>query len=221
MTKPTLTQQDFTDAARQLDCEVAAIRAVAEVESRGDGFLPGGEPKILFERHIFSKRTGGVFDRSHPNVSNPQSGGYGTAASQHKRLQEAVPLNRNAALMSASWGKFQIMGFNYSLAGFNSLQEFINAMYSGERAHLFAFVSYIRNSFLDDELREKRWADFARKYNGPDYRKNNYDKKMAQAYSRFKSGGRSMATSRSKDKPAGKQRATGGKANPVRVPVYF
>ncbi|WP_262919099.1 N-acetylmuramidase family protein [Niabella hibiscisoli] len=53
MPKPILTEKDFQDAARQLNCEVAAIKAVAEVESKGDGFLPTGEPKILFERHIF------------------------------------------------------------------------------------------------------------------------------------------------------------------------
>lgn len=185
MSKPVLNEKDFRDAARRLNCEVAAIKAVAEVESKGDGFLPRGEPKILFERHIFSKRTNGFFDQTNPGISNPVAGGYGSPASQHKRLQEAVTLNRNAALMSASWGRFQIMGFNYTLAGFNSLQEFVTAMYKGEREHLFAFVNYIVNTVLDDELREKRWRDFARKYNGPDYRKNNYDVKMADAYKKL------------------------------------
>ncbi|WP_317235920.1 N-acetylmuramidase family protein [Niabella hibiscisoli] len=125
-------------------------------------------------------------------MSNPVAGGYGAYASQHKRLQEAVLLNRNAALMSASWGRFQVMGFNYALAGFNSLQEFVTAMYKGEREHLFAFVNYIISTALDDELREKRWADFARKYNGPDYRKNNYDIKMAEAYKKFAGTSRSV-----------------------------
>lgn len=185
MTKPVLTDKDYKDAARALDAEVAAVEAVAEVESAGSGFLQSGEPKILFERHVFSKRTGRLFDESHPNVSNPTPGGYGTVASQHKRLQEAVTLNREAALMSASWGKFQIMGFNYALAGFNTLQEFVNAMYRSEREHLMAFVNYIRNVSLDDELREHRWADFARKYNGPDYRKNHYDAKLKVAYNKF------------------------------------
>lgn len=218
MPKPTLAQQDFADAARQLRCEVAAIKAVAEVESLGDGFLSTGEPKILFERHIFSRRTNGLFDRSNPNISNPKPGGYGTVAAQHKRLQEAVPLNRNAALMSASWGKFQIMGFNYALAGFNSLQEFITAMYRGERDHLLAFVNYIINTSLDDELREKRWADFARKYNGPEYKRNNYDTKMADAYKKFSTANRSISISKT---TASKKPVSKTKTKKREMPNYF
>lgn len=183
--KPKLQEKDFQKAAKTLNCDVAAIKAVAEVESKQDGFLTTDEPIILFERHIFSNLTKGIFDTSNPNISNKTSGGYGSVASQHKRLQEAVALDRNAALMSASWGKFQIMGFNFALAGCNSLQQFVTAMYTSESAHLDCFVEYIKNTFLDDELRDKRWADFARKYNGPLYYKNNYDKKMAAAYKKY------------------------------------
>ena len=184
--KNKLTEQDFKNAAKELNCEIAAIKAVAEVESKSDGFLPTGEPVILFERHIFSKLTKGLFDKSHPNISNPTPGGYGTVSQQHKRLQAAVALDRNAALMSASWGKFQIMGFNFTLAGYNSLQQFVTAMYTSEAEHLKAFVEYIKNTFLDDELRDKRWKDFARKYNGPAYYKNKYDTKLEAAYKKYK-----------------------------------
>jgi O-glycosyl hydrolase len=184
--KNKLTEQDFKNAAKELNCEIAAIKAVAEVESKSDGFLPTDEPVILFERHIFSKLTKGLFDKSHPNISNPTPGGYGTVSQQHKRLQAAVALDRNAALMSASWGKFQIMGFNFTLAGYNSLQQFVTAMYTSEAEHLKAFVEYIKNTFLDDELRDKRWKDFARKYNGPAYYKNKYDTKLEAAYKKYK-----------------------------------
>ena len=40
----------IASAANKLGCEVAAVRAVVDVES-GGGFLPDGRPKILFERH--------------------------------------------------------------------------------------------------------------------------------------------------------------------------
>lgn len=197
MSKPVLTSQDFIDAAAILNCSVAAIKAVAEVESSGGGFLSTGEPKILFERHIFSSRTRHLYDRSNPGVSNPNPGGYGAVSIQHKRLQEAVSLDRNAALMSASWGKFQIMGFNYALAGFNSLQEFITAMYQSERQHLIAFIQFIKHTSLDDELRELRWADFARKYNGPQYAKNKYDTKLNAAYKKYAAGEKAVPRSRS------------------------
>jgi len=35
--------------------ETETIKAVAEVESSGDGFLASGHPKILFEPHVFWK----------------------------------------------------------------------------------------------------------------------------------------------------------------------
>lgn len=183
--KPTLTEQDFIDAAKLLKCEVAAVKAVAEVESRQNGFQPTGEPTILFERHIFSKRTGGKFDKVAPNLSNRKAGGYGKISIQHSRLQEASKLDRTAALMSASWGKFQIMGFNFANAGFNKVQEFINAMYKGEGEHLLAFINYVKNTGLSDELQRKDWVNFARLYNGADYTKNEYDKKLAAAYKKY------------------------------------
>lgn len=37
-----LTEQDYKDAAGLLGVDVAAIKAVTEVESAGSGFLPSG-----------------------------------------------------------------------------------------------------------------------------------------------------------------------------------
>lgn len=182
MTKPKLTEQDFESAAATLGCSVAVIKAVCQVEAPRGGFLPSGEPTILFERHQFSKRTGRKFDISHPHISNPKPGGYKGGQTEHDRLAEACALNREAALESASWGKFQIMGFNYAPAGFGSLQAFINAMYQSEGRQLDAFVSFIQHEGLASFLRERRWADFARRYNGPNYAINSYDTKMAAAH---------------------------------------
>ena len=55
----TLTAADFARAAKNLNVEIAAIRAVAEVEAAGAGFLPDGRPAILYEAHIFHKRNEG------------------------------------------------------------------------------------------------------------------------------------------------------------------
>jgi hypothetical protein len=40
----------------------------------------------------------------------------------------------------------------------------------------------IKSPVLCKDLPKKRWADFAKKYNGPAYRKNNYDTKLQAAY---------------------------------------
>lgn len=182
----TLTEQDYIDAAAFLRCEVAAIKAVKTVESRGSGFLPTGEPIILFERHIFDRLTKGKYSKEYPDISNKKPGGYGSTSIQHERLQKAVNLDRTAALQSASWGLFQCMGFNFSVCGYKTLQAFITAMYKSEREHLFAFCNFVINNRLEDELQRKDWAGFARGYNGANYRINKYDEKLAKAYNKFK-----------------------------------
>lgn len=184
--KPVLTEADFTRAATAIGCSVAAIKAVCAVEAPRGGFLPDGQPTILFERHKFSQRTGGKFDKQAPDISNPKRGGYLGGATEHGRLQKAAALDRTAALESASWGKFQIMGFNWKACGFTSVQAFINAMYESEGAQLDAFIGFVKSEGLADELREHRWADFARRYNGADYAVNRYDTKLAAAYAAAK-----------------------------------
>lgn len=179
----TLQECDYVTAANLLNCEVAAIKAVAEVESSGSGFLSTGEPRILFEGHVFYRLTKGKFGVS--NVSYPSWISKYYNENQHLRLAKAITLNREAALQSASWGKFQIMGENWKSLGYSSLQEFINAMYANETEHLMAFVKFVKVNGLADELKRKDWAGFARGYNGPGYAKNQYDKKMAAAYLKF------------------------------------
>lgn len=172
----------IAEAARKLGVEVAAVRAVIDVESRG-GFLPDGRPKILFERHYFSRLTRGKFDGSHPGVSNGKWGGYGPGgAHQYDRLNQAAALDRDAALRSASWGLFQIMGDHCKTLGYADAETFVAAMVSGEAAQLDAFVAFVKKNRLDDELQRHDWAGFARGYNGPAYRENRYDTKLAAAY---------------------------------------
>lgn len=183
--KPPLTEGDYARAAGVLNCQVAAVKAVCAVEAPKGGFLADGRPTILFERHQFSRRTAGKWDESHPTISSKQRGGYVGGGAEHSRLELAASLDRNAALMSASWGKFQIMGFNHVTAGHDDLQSFVNAMYRSEGAQLDAFVSFLlRDSGgrMATALRGQKWADFARMYNGPAYAENRYDTKLAAAF---------------------------------------
>lgn len=187
----TLIESDFTKAAAQLGCEVAAIRAVAQVEARGNGFLPSGEPKILFEPHIFGRLTDYKYNKSHPDLSrtrwNPDV--YGPAGLfQHRRLSLAVKLDREAALQSASWGRFQVMGFNWKLVGRRSIQDFVNAQYRSEGEHLKDFIGYVIARGLKDEIQRKDWAGFALGYNGEGYKVKQYDTKIAAAYKQLSRG---------------------------------
>lgn len=185
MSKKKLSDEDFCRAAKRLDCSVAAIKAVAEVESRGDGFDSQDRPKILFERHKFAKYTNGKYIKTHPHICSWKAGGYGTSSEQYGRFSEAFMLDPVAAMLSASWGKFQVMGFNSAICGFKSVGEFVDAMKESEGRHLDSFVEYVRHNSLADELKSLNWAAFARGYNGIDYKKNNYDRKMADAYTKY------------------------------------
>lgn len=204
-----LTEEDFTSAAARLGCSVAQIRAVDEVESGGGWFLdvrqeildvdgPGGFidgpnlPKILFEAHVFDRETGGRFRNSHPNLSSAKwnralyVGGQG----EWTRLYKAMELDRVAALKSASVGRYQIMGFNYKAAGFATVEAYWDAMKESEAKQLAAFVTYIVNAGLGDELRKisNVHADcipFAKGYNGAGYAANNYHVKLAKAHKKW------------------------------------
>ncbi|MED5619871.1 TIGR02594 family protein [Ideonella sp. BN130291] len=184
-----ITEGDYASVARQLGVDVAAIKAVAEVEASGSGFLPSGKPKILFEAHVFAQKTGGRYNASHPNISSPHWNRalYGAGGEhQWQRFEQAYKLDPQAAMQSASWGRFQIMGFNHKAAGFNDVQSFVNAMKRSEGEQLKAFASFIEsNPSMHRALKNHDWAAFARAYNGAGYAQNHYDTKIAAAYQRF------------------------------------
>lgn len=187
---------DYKKAASDLGVEVAAVRAVASVESNGSGLIKDVSgnmvPKILFERHIMFKRLRDFtpikskeMAAKYPDIVNEKSGGYKGGLAEHERLQKAVQIDRNTALESASWGAYQIMGFQWKSLGLSSVQELVNKAYT-EEGQLDLFIRFIKaNPLIHKALKEKNWANFARGYNGPAYVVNSYDIKMKQAYERF------------------------------------
>jgi len=162
------------------------IHAVLDVETSGGGFDKSGRPKMLFEPHIFYKNLSGAqrddavrkglaypeWKRDYPKDSYP-------------RLEEAMKINKDAALRSASWGLGQIMGFNAGLAGYPSAEAMVSAFLDDEEHHLNAMVTFIINAGLDDELRRHDWTGFARGYNGSGYARNGYHTKLADAYAKW------------------------------------
>jgi hypothetical protein len=180
---PAVDDTDYQNAATTLGCEVAAIKAVSRVETKRQPWDEVGRPTILFERHYFASKSGGKYNVSHPDISNPNQGGYGKYSAQYPKLFRAATLNENAALQSASWGMFQIMGANFGAAGFASVESFVDAMLEGEKRHLAAFVAFVgADATLKSALKDKKWATFALHYNGKGYKKNNYDVEMQNAY---------------------------------------
>jgi hypothetical protein len=183
-----LKRADFEEIAGRLGCEWEAAAAVAEVESGPlGGFASDGRPVILFERHLFSRKTNSRFDASHPNVSNRTPGGYPrTQAERWDQLTLAYSLDPEAALQSASYGRFQVLGQNYPNLGMANAHDYVAKLARSEKDQLEAFEGFVRANGLADELQRKDWAGFASRYNGPGYATNQYDTKMADAYARLK-----------------------------------
>lgn len=189
-----LIEDDYVNAARRLNLpEVAIIKAVVEVESAGKGFDDFNRPKILFEAHVFNRLTGGKY-LNKPFSKQPSKkiavaewdkSNYPSPSLMYDILIEAIALDQDAALKSASWNLMQILGNNYKICGaFDSVQTFVASQIVNEARSLEAFCHFVLANRIDDELRAKNWAGFAYIYNGKSYKKNQYDTKLANAYAR-------------------------------------
>lgn len=194
-----LRNATLTAAAKRLGVELAVIYAVNEVESAGSGFLATGKPKILFERHVMHRRLAlpraegddqaalrrhaDELAAQYPALVNTKPGGYIGGAGEHQRLAQARMIDALCANESASWGAFQIMGYHAERLGYASVDEFVRLMSQDENQQFEAFVRVIEaDPVLLKALKGKKWAAFAKAYNGPAYARNLYDVKLERAY---------------------------------------
>ena len=189
-----LTENDFELTARLLDVEPAALKAVKSVESgKYGGFFMPGKPVILFEGHVFWKqlKQRGINPELHvngnENILYPQwgKGHYAGGLKEYERLEKARAIHREAADASASWGMFQIMGFNHVLCGEKSVAAFVEMMHKSELHQLLLSARFIKSAGMLPALQQKNWTEFARRYNGPKFAENKYDRLLAAAYSSF------------------------------------
>ena len=192
-----LSTADFELVAALLDVETAALKAVQEVETGGKGgFFAPGKPAILFEGHVFWRQLikRGVKPEDHlkgnENILYPswEKSHYFGGIREYERLEKARKINKEAADASASWGMFQIMGFNYAACGEESVASLVNAMVKSEFNQLILAGRFIRQSkVMLGALQNKDWATFAKCYNGLQYAKNRYDVNLAAAYRKHRS----------------------------------
>lgn len=195
--KDKLTNEMIKDLANRLGIEPALLKAVQIVEAAGrDGFLSDGRPQILFEGHIMYKE----FHKKFPDrdldylckrfsmVFYPKwdKSKYFGGLGEYKRLELAKEIDEECALKATSWGMFQIMGFNHNLCGCKNVFDFVHKMSESHEKQLELMYYFMNNSGCLKELKEKDWAGFAKKYNGPGYAQNAYDQKLRNAYENFK-----------------------------------
>lgn len=187
---PSLTQEDYKNAADFLGCDIASIKAIKTVESNGKGFVNMVRPTILFEGHIFYKHVHNAwfYAMEYGDIcykkwdKKKYKGGNG----EYDRLSKAWDIDKTAAMKSASMGLFQILGENYSLCGCKNVNEMWAQACLGEKEQLNQVCVFLKNTGIDLYLKKHDWEQVARRYNGPSYAQNNYDTKLKAAYEKYK-----------------------------------
>lgn len=196
MFDPEVLKQ-IDDAARRLGVKAAALAAVAHIESggRAHAMVDGrAEPLIRFEGHYFDKRLSGSRRQRarDEKLASPRAGAIANPASQAARwrlVERAAAIDRTAAYESVSWGMGQVMGAHWNWLGYTSVHALVADARAGVGGQLRLMSRYIVKAQLSSALRDHDWAAFASGYNGPNYRANSYDVKLARAYARYSAKG--------------------------------
>lgn len=169
----SFAEADYTAAATRLMWPVSHVKAFADVESSGQtSWVVNGSilPPVRLEAQWFHKLTGGRFDATNPDLSSPEWDPSLAATTQKgawDQVHAAEALDKEAADQAASWGAFQIMGFNYGQCGFASIDEFVADMMKSASGQMDAFVRFIESEpALLVAGREGDWATCETLYNG-------------------------------------------------------
>lgn len=191
-----LTDARIAEIARENGIHPAALLAVKLIESgTKSGFLDSGKPQILFEGHVFYKYLKANVKSldmnklcaQYPNIIYPKwdRSKYFGGEKEWTRLEQARKINMKYANYAASWGMFQVMGFNYKTCGCKNIDEFVEKMCTSQEQQLLLTLNFLKNSNLIVPLQKRQWATFAKGYNGPGFAQNKYHIKLQAAYNNY------------------------------------
>lgn len=180
------------NVAAQTGVAPAVLIAVAKVETASQCFAIVGsrrEPLISFEGHWFDRlmpaarraqaRAAGLSDPKAGAVRNPAS-----QAARWRLLDKAAAIDAEAAYSAVSWGLGQVMGLHWKRLGFASATALAAEARRSPEGQLLLVARFLKLGGLDRMLRERRFEDFARSYNGPAFKANRYDAKLKAAFVR-------------------------------------
>jgi hypothetical protein len=195
-----VTNNDFELLATEIGVEREVLRAIAVAET-GDKvpfkqYVSGeNHATILYERHYMKRlapamgvslQTVRDIEVSEPKILHSFESGYryGSDSEQYQRLLRAREINYDAANMSCSWGKFQVMGEYYHHL-YESTKELVDAQNYCAMQHLQYFkVFLIKEKRMLQPMKDKNWLTIAKKYNGAG--QVGYDDKIKEAYDHLK-----------------------------------
>ena len=179
--------------ANILGVDKNVLKSIAIKEAKASGFTPSGKCLILYERHIFHRYATAKFgkgkvsewSKKNPNICFPTRDpkAYMGGEREWTRLDQAKNWDAETALISCSWGMFQIMGFNFGLAGYENVGDFVSDMSESERFHIQALCNFIvNNPPLYRAMKSRNFQQIALYYNGSNYKINRYDTDLMNIY---------------------------------------
>lgn len=187
------TINEISKTAKRLGLPPAALLAVAEVESGGKAFASVNrrdEPLIRFEGHYFDRRLAGAKrdQARQAGLAHPSAGKVKNPSTQALRwglLKRAAAIDHQAAHESISWGVGQVMGAHWAWLGYASIDDLVAEARRSIGGQVELMARFIDKAGLIPALKQQNWAAFARGYNGPDYKRHGYDRKIAEAFARY------------------------------------
>lgn len=167
----------YQQTAKELNVQPASVRAFAVVESDEKSHTAAGFPVIRFESHRYKKyrvaeRGAMAFDKA-TNSKNLDE-----RWEQFERMRDVAS---DAAILSHSFGIFQVMGFNYKLCLCADVETFLRRSMTVE-GQFTLFKRFVLSSpALHSAIMRHRPDEVGFHYNGPQYKRNKYDVKWAAA----------------------------------------
>ena len=163
--------------AESYDIDPYFIYSVGTIESNNRGFDNNGNIIVRFEKHVFSR-----YLKKDKSTQHLLDDVYKLKGTGFNTFNEAISINKHKALLSTSFGMFQIMGFNYNYCNYRDVESFVDSLMESEDNQIEAFCNFVTNNNLVRFIDTKNFSKFAYYYNGPAYRENNYDIKLEKAY---------------------------------------
>ena len=193
--------------ANELGIDVEIALAVICVESGGNGFGSDGKMLIRFENHVFhtyfgskSENNQKIFDehftfntkkrrddhKYRANKSDDWQTSHTSQAAEWEAFEIARQIAETEAMYSISMGAPQVMGFNFKMIGYNSVQEMFAAFSKDIRYHIMALFDFCNaNGTRIQYLLTRDFLSFAKAYNGltaPEA----YEQRLQQYYEIYK-----------------------------------
>jgi hypothetical protein len=187
--------------------EPAALHAVLAVETGGIGFSPvSGQILIQFEPVWFKRslhaaklvEINAAVAAHAAGKANPVQtalaahwasvvkNGVEQQPGEYLAFNAATAIDPRAAMLGTSFGIGQIMGENYQVCGYASVEAMVSAFKQSVDNQFRGMVAFIAGKGpLHRALQAKDWTHVAYYYNGPGYAANNYDAKLKAAYLRY------------------------------------